>query len=98
MQVRTVILIALLAIVRKLMILDLASTESLSFSRLRQPSWRLVQSTGSFETKIAASNTISQRNIASGDNRPLRVMSGQTAGSPNVREMKQPYRTSSTSH
>jgi hypothetical protein len=32
---------------------------------LRQPSWRLVQSTGSFETKIEASNMITLLSFAS---------------------------------
>src|SRR6476620_4090020 len=64
-QVRTVILIALLAIVRKVMILDLASTEALQLFALRQRSWRLVPSIGSLATKIAASNVMTLLSFAS---------------------------------
>ena len=75
-QVRTVILIALLAIVRKLIILDLTSTMPCSFSHLRRQSWRLAPSIGSFEIKIAASNAIGLRkNVSWRDHRPLRVNS-----------------------
>ena len=83
-QVRTVILIALLAIVRKVLILDLASTEALQLSRWRRQSSRLVPSIGSFATKIAASSAISHRKTVSrGDNRRLARLRGRTtAGNP----------------
>ena len=79
-QVRTVVLIALLAIVRKVMILDLASTEALQLSRLPRQSWRLALSIGWFATKIAASSPISHRNTVSrSDNRLPRVRSSAHA-------------------
>jgi uncharacterized membrane protein (DUF373 family) len=56
-QVRTVLLIALLAIVRKLMIIDLSEAEASRCSRLRRRSWRSAPSIGSFANRTGA-NTI----------------------------------------
>ena len=73
-QVRTVILIALLAIVRKLIILDLASTDALQLFALAAAILALGAVYRQFEIKIAASNAISLRkNVSWGDHRPLRV-------------------------
>ena len=54
-QVRTVVLIALLAIVRKLMIIDLSARRQSSCSRLRRRFWRSALCFGSFAIRTGAS-------------------------------------------
>ena len=64
-QARTVILIALLAIVRKLIILDLASTEALQLFALAAAILALGAFIGSFEIRIEVSSLMTLLNIRS---------------------------------
>jgi uncharacterized membrane protein (DUF373 family) len=60
-QVRAVLLIALLAVVRKLILLDLKATDALQLLAPPPPSWRSAPCTGWFATRTAAAPMQRQR-------------------------------------